>query len=137
MGYPLMPANDAPPRQDEFTRDAASFGINVPVQYWHVSNCSYCRDFRNKVRNAREEEKDNPIYYYEADDYDQYGNEAEDYDDFPSEQFTLPPPALDIGELGAVSRITCAINLAQTLTGQAGNYMPVDRAQKLIAELLG
>lgn len=39
--------------QDEFTRDAESFGIDVPPTYGCISGCKVCRDFRNLVRDAR------------------------------------------------------------------------------------
>ena len=139
MGYPVMLTTDCPSRQDEFTQDAPYYGIEVPNWYWHVSNCSICRDFRNEVRRAREDENktwSGPSGSYKPDDYDTYGDGAEDpedYDDFPSEQCQPTPTALDIASMEPVVRITCALNLGH-------GVFPLSvqpRVDELIRELLG
>lgn len=55
--------------QDSWTLDANYFGIPVPTFYGCITGCQSCRDFRNRVREAREAEEemwaaDDEVRYY-------------------------------------------------------------------------
>ena len=120
--YFRMP-DDPMPRVDEFTLDAAQFGIEVPSGYGHVTNCNACRDFRNEVREARAK-------------WDQYLSDVDARINTAMRLVWTPEPVSVptwYEGMDAATRITCAINLANT--EWPSGYL-AEKAKDLISALL-